>query len=150
MLPACADQGMGLICWSPLGSGFLTGKYLRGDRPPEGTRMAHRVQIDVPRYWHENGFNILDQVMAVSRSEGKTAAQVALAWPLHDRRVTAVIIGATKVAQLDDNLAVGDWDLSDDHWQRLANTVPFDRGYPQEWIDMTYPNTFGDAEFPPS
>ena len=61
----------------------------------------------------------------------------------------AVIIGARTVAHVDDNIVAGDWDLSDADHDRLANVVPFNAGYPQEWIDETFPGAFGGVEFPP-
>ena len=150
ILPACADQGMGLICWSPLASGFLAGKYPRSDRPEEGTRMAHRAEMDLPRYWHDEGFRVVDGVAALAKEQGKTPAQVSLAWLLHDRRVTAVIIGARTPEQVDDNMVVGNWDLPEPAHERLTNVVPFNHGYPREWMDITYPGTFGGTEFPPA
>ena len=150
IMPACADQGMGLLCWSPLGGGLLTGKYPRSDRPAPGTRVDHRAEVDMPRYWNENSFRIIDEVMAVAKEQSKTPSQIALAWLLHDPRVTAVLAGVRNLSQLADNLTVGDWDLGDEEHQRLADVVPYGLGYPQEWIDLTYPLTFNDAEFPPA
>jgi len=108
ILPACEDQGMGLICWSPLGGGMLTGKYPRSDGPAEGTRVAHRAAIDMPRYWNDDGFKIVDAVVARGKDLSKPPSQVALAWLLWDRRVTAVIVGVRTVAQIEDNLVAGD------------------------------------------
>jgi aryl-alcohol dehydrogenase-like predicted oxidoreductase len=146
ILPACADQGLGLICWSPLASGMLTGKYQRADAPADGTRIAHRAKMDTPRYWHDDGFKVVDEVVAVAKALGKTPAQVALAWLLHDVRVSAVIIGARTVEQVDDNLVVGDWDLPDTEYDRLAAAVGFNLGYPDEWIQVTYPGTYDAVE----
>ena len=148
ILPACADQGLGLMCWSPLASGLLTGKYPRSGAPAQGTRISHRAQMDLPRYWHDAGFKIVDEVMAVAEAQGKTPAQVALAWLLHDARVAAVIIGARTVAQVDDNAVVGDWDLPDAEHKRLAEIVEFHHGYPAEWIAGTYPGTYDGVETP--
>jgi len=149
ILGACADQGMSLICWSPLASGMLTGKYKRADKPADGTRMANRANMDVPRYWHDAGFRIVDEVVAVAKQVNHTPAQVSLAWLLHDARVAAVIIGARTVAQVDDNCVVGDLGLDDATYQRLADVVAFDHGYPLQWINITYAGTFGGAEHPP-
>ena len=146
ILPACGDQGMGVLCWSPLASGLLTGKYPRADQPQEGTRLALRADIDVPRYWNDESFEIIDKVVTVAKERNKTPSQVALAWLLREQHVTAVIIGATRVDQLDQNLEVGEWDLPDEDYQNLSKVVPFAPGYPQEWIDLTYPVTFNDAK----
>jgi aryl-alcohol dehydrogenase-like predicted oxidoreductase len=147
ILPACVDQGMGFICWSPLGAGMLTGKYRRADRPEEGTRIAHTAQFTVPRFWHERGFSIIEAVLQAARESEKTPAQIALSWLLHDRRVTSVIIGARTPEQLEDNLQAGEWDMSDELWQHLESAAAFDHGYPREWMDLVYPMTFGEEEF---
>jgi aryl-alcohol dehydrogenase-like predicted oxidoreductase len=144
ILPACEDQGMGFICWSPLGAGMLTGKYKKTDRPEPGTRIALTAKFTVPRFWHERGFHIIEEVIAAAKDAGKTAAQVALSWLLHDRRVTSVIIGARNIKQLEDNLMVGDWDLPDGLWHRLDDAAPFNHGYPKQWMDLVYRLTFGD------
>jgi len=148
IIPACDDQGLGLVCWSPLASGILTGKYPQSDEPEPGTRVAYRADIDKPRYWNPDGFSMVDEVKAVAGELDRTSAQVALGWLLHDRRVTSVIIGARDVAQLEDNLPVGDWDLPAKMHERLSQASTFDFGYPKEWTDLTYPDTFGDGEFP--
>lgn len=135
ILPACADQGMGVMCWSPLGSGMLSGKYHRADKPDADTRLGKRARYDVPRYWHERGFRIVDEVKSVAADLGKPAAHVSLAWLLHDERVTCIITGPKSVEQLLQNLAVGDWDLPDECWRQLDEASAFDHGYPQQWID---------------
>ncbi len=149
ILPACADQGLGLMCWAPLASGFLTGKYQRGEDPGEGTRISYRTNIDIPRYFKDENFSLLDELRAVAAETGMTLSQVALAWLVHDRRVTAVIIGVRTMDQLEDNLVIGDSDLSDADHRRLSDIVPFDHGYPLEWIDLGGSNIAGQEEFTP-
>lgn len=143
ILPACDDQGLGLMCWSPLASGLLTGKYDTSKPPEAKSRIGLRADIDMPRYWNENSFKIIEEVKAVAKETGKTAAQVALAWPLKDKRVTSVIIGSKTVSQIEDGLGVGDWNLTDEQHQRLSNAVPFAMGYPHEWIEVTKGHTTG-------
>ena len=121
----------------------------RSDAPAKGTRVAVRAKLDLPRYWSENSFDVIEAVVAVAEEQDRTPAQVALAWLLHDRRVSAVIVGARTVAHVDDNIVTGDWDLTDADRDRLAGVVPFSAGYPQEWIDETFPGAFGGVEFPP-
>ena len=70
ILPACEDQGMGMMCWSPLGSGMLSGKYQRADKPGADTRLSKRARYDMPRYWHERGFRIVDEVKRVADEVG--------------------------------------------------------------------------------
>jgi aryl-alcohol dehydrogenase-like predicted oxidoreductase len=146
ILPACEDQGMGFICWSPLAAGMLTGKYREADKPDPGTRIAITAQFTVPRFWHRRGFSIIEAVGKAADDAGRTPAQIALGWLLHDRRVTSIIIGARRLEQLEDNLAVGDWDMPDDLWETLAETAFFDHGYPRQWMDVVYPMTFGKEE----
>ena len=111
VLPACASEGMGLLCWSPLASGMLTGKYNRQAGPAADSRVGLRAEIDLPRYWNDDNFRLIDELVAVARDYERTPAQIALAWLLHDRRVSSVIVGARNATQLQDNLVVGDWNL---------------------------------------
>lgn len=147
VLPACAAEGMGMLCWSPLAGGMLTGKYDRQQGPDAGSRIALRAEVDLPRYWHDDSFKVIDEVRAVAQECDRSAAQVALAWLLHDRRVTSVIVGARTAAQLQSSLVAGDWDLSAAHYQRLTDVVPFALGYPDEWIRITWGNVSRDEEF---
>jgi len=148
VLPACHDQGMGLLCWAPLASGLLTGKYKDPANPAEGSRVAHRRQVDVPRYWNKDSKRRIEEVVAVAKELGKTPAQVSLSWLLHDPRVSSVLVGGTKPSQLEDNLDAGDFDLPEEHYRRLTEIVPFDEGYPREWMEMSQPMTFTEVEFP--
>ncbi len=146
ILPACQAEGMGLICWSPLGSGMLTGKYKRADKPEEGTRIQAAAIHELPRYWHERGFHIVEDLVKTSRDIGVPPAHAALSWLLHDRRVSSIIIGARTLEQLRDNLAVGDWDIPEVAWKRLEESSRFDHGYPRQWQDIALPMTFTDSE----
>ncbi len=108
IVPMAADAGAGLIIWSPLGGGFLTGKYPRDGRPGGGRMDAISV-LPIDR---ERGHAILDAMRIVAdRHPGATLAQVAIAWLLA-KPVASVIIGATSRAQLDDNLAAADLALT--------------------------------------
>ena len=146
VLPACEDQGMSLLCWSPLGGGMLTGKYPRSDAPAAGTRVAVRSRLDLPRYWKDQSFDVIEAVVATAKEHDKTPSQVALAWLLHDRRVAAVIIGARTVAHVDDNMVAGEWDMTDEDYDRLAAVAQFSHSHPQEWIDETFAGAFGGVE----
>jgi len=146
VLPACADQGMGMLCWSPLAGGLLTGKYDTTKDPDKDSRLGLRARVDIPRYWNETSFKIIDEVKAVANDVGKSPAQVALAWLLYDSRVASVILGSRKVEQIADGMECGEWDLPKEQYDRLREVVPFSPGYPQEWIELTAGNTTG-SEF---
>ena len=130
ILPACAQQRMGMLCWSPLAGGMLAGKYDQQAGPPKDSRVGMRSEIDVPRYWNDDSFRIIHEVVAIATEVEQTPAQVALAWLLGDRRVAAIIVGARTVGQLESSLVVGDWDLDPAHRERLSQVVPFDYGSP--------------------
>jgi aryl-alcohol dehydrogenase-like predicted oxidoreductase len=103
MIPFCLDQGIGVIPWSPLARGFLAGNR-KPDRSGETVRsksddFAHRM------YYQENDFATLERVQALAQAHGVSNAQIALAWMLHKPGITAPIIGASKMYQLDEALA---------------------------------------------
>jgi len=106
--PLCQDQGVGVIPYSPLGAGFLTGKYRRGGDLPESKRTG-TVQ---KRYMNERGFAAVDKLEEVGRARGATIAQTAIAWVLANPAVTSAIIGATSIAQLEDTIKGADVTLS--------------------------------------
>ena len=149
ILPACDDQGMGMICWSPLASGMLTGKYRGEDRPDPQSRFGLNWENFLPRFWFDESLKLVDLIVEIAGKVGKTPAQVSLSWLLHDDRIAAPIVGARTVEQIEDNLVSGDWDLPDEAWQTLTDAMPLKHGYPKEWMDMTFKKTFGMAEFVP-
>jgi aryl-alcohol dehydrogenase-like predicted oxidoreductase len=126
---------------------MLSGKYKKADRPDEGTRFSFTAKHSLPRYWHERGFRIAEEVVRAAENENKPPALLALAWLLHDRRVTSVIVGARKADQLKENLLAGEWDLGQELWEKLDRIAEFDQGYPKQWMDATFPDTFGEEEF---
>jgi aryl-alcohol dehydrogenase-like predicted oxidoreductase len=123
IVPACQAEGLGLLPWSPLGGGWLTGKYHR-DEPPTGpTRLGDNPDRGVEAYGRRNPrqrtWDVVGAVEAVARDRGCSMAQVALNW-LRDRpAVTSVILGARTLEQLEDNLGAADLDLSPEETGRL-------------------------------
>ena len=103
LLPLCADQEVGVISYSPLGSGFLTGKYRRGGEIPAGTRMDV-VPGTQPFYFHEAGFRVLEGLRAKAAELGTAIPLLALAWAMSQPVVTSVLIGARSIAQVDQAL----------------------------------------------
>jgi len=99
MIPFCIDQGIGVIPWSPLARGFLTGSRTR-DRNGDTTR-SRSDQYAHDMYYREDDFAVVDRVVSVANERGCTPAQVALAWMLHRPGITSPIIGASKIEHLE-------------------------------------------------
>jgi aryl-alcohol dehydrogenase-like predicted oxidoreductase len=117
MISQCIDQGVGVIPWSPLARGLLTGTRTR-----EGDRRTTRAETDGYQdvlYGRPDDFDVIDRLGEVARQRGDSPAQVALAWLLHKPGVTAPIVGATKLGHLEDALAAADLSLSADEIERL-------------------------------
>jgi aryl-alcohol dehydrogenase-like predicted oxidoreductase len=108
-------QGLGVINYSPLAGGFLTGKYRRNQPLPESAR-AERIQ---KRYFTERNFDLLDKMEEVGRSRGQGIPHVALAWLLGKREVTAPIVGANSVQQLQQSLAAAEFCLTGEEMETL-------------------------------
>jgi aryl-alcohol dehydrogenase-like predicted oxidoreductase len=132
-VPLCRDEGLGILPWSPLAGGFLTGKFERGKAPPTGTRLGEKADR-FARYDHERGWKILDAVRAVAAETGATPAAVSLAWLLTRPQVTSVIFGARTVDQLEVNLAAAELQLSPGHIAALDQASAIDLGYPYSFI----------------
>ncbi|HEV8462599.1 MAG TPA: aldo/keto reductase [Gaiellaceae bacterium] len=117
MIPQCLDMGMGVMPWSPLARGFLAGTRTR-----EGERRTTRAASDPyadALYGRPEDFDVVERVVEVAHHRGVPAAQVALAWLLHKPGVTAPIVGATKLAHLEDALAAATLPLSRDELAKL-------------------------------
>ena len=131
--PLCAKFGLGVLPWSPLASGLLSGKYRRGQTPPADSRLAQ---------WKERyeGFNternwrIVDTLVAAAEQLGRPPSQIALAWLLSRSVVSSVIFGARTVAQLDENLGAGELDLPADVIARLDAASAPELGYPYDFM----------------
>jgi aryl-alcohol dehydrogenase-like predicted oxidoreductase len=130
MIPLLKDQGLGLLVWSPLAGGFLSGKFTR-EKTDEASR---RAKFDFPPVDKEKGFDLLDLMREVAVSHGASVAQVALAWVLSRETVTSIIIGARNLAQLDDNLQAVDLVLSSEDVNRLEEASRLAPEYPA-WMD---------------
>ena len=148
VLPACEDQGVGMICWSPLASGMLTGKY-RGEKQPTSEGRMSKAQYVVRRFWNDASVALVEEVARVGEEIGASPSQVSLAWLLGDRRVTAPIVGARTVDQIAENLGAGDLDLPQELRDRLSDALPLDHGYPNDWMRGSMPAMLKHAEFEP-
>ena len=126
-IPLIRDQQLGLLVWSPLAGGFLTGKFTRaGSRAPH----ARRATFDFPPVDKERGFDILDALQPIADAHRVSVAQVALAWLLGKDVVTSVIIGARRMDQLEDNLASVDLQLTGDEMAALDEVSRLPVAYP--------------------
>jgi len=146
VLPACKDQGMGVTCWSPLAGGVLLGKYEKEEKPAPGTRLFYRSEIDGPRFWHQRGFEITQKLDELSRKNRISKVQLALSWPLHDKRITAVIIGVKSETQLNENLVVGEWNLPDEVWEVVNKETALDLGHLTQFASHACKTAFGEEE----
>ncbi|WP_432393224.1 aldo/keto reductase [Pseudarthrobacter sp. L19] len=123
IVPASLDAGIGLLPWSPLGGGWLSGKYRRDQAPQGATRLGENPKRGMEAWEARNAdprtWEIVDAVHAIAEGHNVSDAQVALAWLAGQPAVTSVILGARSVEQLEDNLAAAGLELSDDELARL-------------------------------
>jgi len=135
-VPLCREEGLGILPWSPLAGGFLTGKFERDKPPVSGTRLGEKAER-FERFNSERNWRIIDAVRAVATEIGSTPSAVSLAWLLARPQVTSVIFGARTIEQLDANLAAADLELDAKHVAALDQASAFDLGYPYAFIGMT-------------
>ncbi len=132
-VPVCRKYGLGILPWSPLAGGFLTGKHEKGQQPPPGTRLEQwkerRAAFDNDRNWQ-----IIDALKAVASELGATPSQVALAWCIQRPGITSVIFGARSPEQLDDNLKAATLEIPAALIQRLDEASAFPLGYPYDFM----------------
>ena len=133
LLPACNRHGLGVIAWSPLAAGFLTGKSKRGEAPASGTRLDAWKDF-FNKHNHDRAFDVVDAVGEIAKEAEATPAQVALRWVLDQKGMTSVIVGARTVTQLDDNLGADSLTLSAEQLKRLEKVSRPVLGYPYDFI----------------
>ena len=139
VLPVCLHEGLGVIPWSPLRGGWLSGKYRRGmAAPPAGTRVATAEELGWSESWsaynNEHTWGVLDALYDVAADTDRHPAQVAINWLLRRPGVTAPIIGARTIEQLDANLGGSGWTLSAAHMERLNAASDIAMPYPYDHI----------------
>lgn len=134
LVPACLDQGLGIMCWGPLHGGILSGKYRRTKPWPEGTRITgpgNHLPYDVDKCEM-----ILDQLEAIAEKRGVTISQVSLNYLLRKPGVSSVIIGARNRSQLLDNIKSGNWELSSEEVKTLDEISSPAKIYPHWYFDI--------------
>lgn len=130
IVPLIEDQTLGLMVWSPLAGGLLSGKFGRNAATPNDAR---RITFDFPPVNKEHAFDVVDAMRPIADAHGVSVARIALAWLLHKKIVMSVIVGAKTVDQLNDNLAATEIKLTTDQLAALdkASALPIE--YPQ-WM----------------
>jgi aryl-alcohol dehydrogenase-like predicted oxidoreductase len=131
-VPLCREHGLGILPWSPLGSGFLSGKYRKDQPPPAGTRLD-KYQSRLAEVG-ERGWRILAAVDQVASEQSATPAAVSLAWLMARPTVSSVIFGARSVEQLDANLASLKVQLTAAQLRQLDDASAPELGYPYDFL----------------
>lgn len=127
LIPMLASEGMGLMVWSPLAGGLLSGKFGRDQKGEDGSR---RTSFDFPPVHRDRAYDCIDAMRPMAQARGVSVAQVALAWLLHQPQVTSVIVGAKRPEQLADNLASTQLTLSADELRALDGVSRLPAEYP--------------------
>jgi aryl-alcohol dehydrogenase-like predicted oxidoreductase len=135
IVPACESTGLGLLPWSPLGGGWLTGKYTRDERPTGATRLGENPDRGVEAYdrrsTQQRTWDVIDAVESIASARGVSMAQIALAWLVDRPMVTSVILGARTLEQLEDNLGAAGLHLGEEERAQLdAASDPAPADYP--------------------
>lgn len=151
LMPMAAELGLGVLPWSPLGGGLLSGKYTRADLAQQveaGVSASRKGVIASSGHMTERALGIADAVGQVALDIGATPSQVAIAWTLAHPAVTAPVMGARTVAQAQDNLKALALTLSNEHLALLAQASAIDPIFPQRFIGMPMPQRliFGDTQ----
>lgn len=126
IVPLAQHEGLAILPWSPLAGGFLSGKFTRDGGPND----ARRATFDFPPVDKDRAFEIIDTMRTMAETRGVSVAQIALAWLLHQKHVTSVIIGAKTEAQLRDNIAAVKVELSSDDLAALDKVSALKPEYP--------------------
>ena len=130
LVPLCEHKGLGIVVWSPLAGGFLSGKYRPGERAQDGTRSEEGWAYP-QRYFAANADETLQTLYDVSEELGYSPAQVALRWVLEQRAITSVIVGARHAGHLRDNLGAAGWQLTEEALQKLNTVSHLPARYPE-------------------
>lgn len=136
LAPLAESEGIGILTWSPLASGFVTGKYKRDQKPAKGTRFADWAFGEFPIFNKTRGFDILDIMRPIADGKNVSLAQLGLAWNLSRPFVASVLLGARKIEQLTENLKCTDVKLTAEELQAIDEISRPEPRYPQWMIQM--------------
>jgi len=137
IVPLANDQRLGVLPWSPLAGGLLSGKFSRDGKGPDGAR---RTTFDFPPVDRQRTFAVVDAMRPIAQAHGASVARVALAWLLHQPAVTSVIIGAKTREQLADNLAATELKLSASDLETLNAVSALPGEYPGWMFERMWPD----------
>jgi aryl-alcohol dehydrogenase-like predicted oxidoreductase len=132
IVPMLRSETVGLMVWSPLAGGLLSGKYGRDQEAAEGRRAAFAF----PPVDRSRAFDCIDAMRPMAARRGVSVAQIALAWLLHQRVVSSVIIGAKRLDQLDDNIAATDVELTGEELDAIDQVSALPKEYPGWMFEM--------------
>jgi aryl-alcohol dehydrogenase-like predicted oxidoreductase len=130
LVPACALKGLGMVVWSPLAGGYLSGKYQPGVQSVEGARSSENWAFPT-QYFHPQHTAILAELLTIASELGRSPAQVAVRWVLEQPMVTSAIVGARTAEQLGDTLGAAGWHLPHEARERLDKVSALPRRYPR-------------------
>jgi aryl-alcohol dehydrogenase-like predicted oxidoreductase len=135
LVPVCALKGLGMVVWSPLAGGYLSGKYQPGVDSLEGSRSAENWAFPT-RYFHQSHKAILAKLLTIAHEVGRSPAQVAVRWILEQPQVASAILGARTTKQFADTLAAVGWRLPEEARRQLDEISALPRRYPRMMEDM--------------
>ena len=127
LIPMLRSESVGLMVWSPLAGGLLSGKYARGQQGEQGDR---RTAFDFPPVDKDRAFDVIDVMRPMAESRGVSVAQIALGWLLHQPQVTSVIVGAKRPEQLSDNIAATEVELTAEELEAIGKASQLPPEYP--------------------
>ncbi|MFP4106342.1 MAG: aldo/keto reductase [Phycisphaerae bacterium] len=142
LIPMCQTYGIGIIPWSPLAGGFLTGKYKPGQEPPEGSRLKGREGYRQQCMFSDAGYKVLEIMEKMANEKDCTMSQLALAWNAAQPGITSPIIGPRTPEQLDDNLGALDVEVTEEDCEKIDEVAR-----PGEMIAPYYEAGFGPHPF---
>jgi aryl-alcohol dehydrogenase-like predicted oxidoreductase len=132
--PLVSATGLGLVCWSPLAGGMLSGKF---DRDSEGDKQARRATTPFPPIDPDRTYDLIDELRSIAAPHGASPAQIALAWLLHRKTVSTVLLGAKRLEQLQDNLGATTIELKQSDLDRLDAVSKLASIYPR-WMQEVF------------
>jgi len=142
IVPFCKDAGIGIVVWSPLASGFLTGRYTRQDPTGGKGRISG---FDFLPHDREKGYDLIDKMRLIGQRQHGSVAQVALAWLLAKSHVTSILLGASRVSQLNDNLGCLKVQLTDSDLKELDEFTSPAVQYPNWFQSRTLDQAVAEA-----